>query len=191
MIEILNASQSRRAARCRNFAEISDPLPVRSANRFTAREHQKEVSAALAGWTMSGPAGGVYLFGPAGVGKTLMAGRCALIFRQRELGVLFVKAKRALDELRDYDDHANVDYWRDRLATADVLILDDLGAHRSTDYAIEELVAIFDHRDQHDLPTLITTNLDGVQLADVLGDRLADRVRGLCQSLHLDGESQR
>jgi DNA replication protein DnaC len=91
--------------------------------------------------------------------------------------------------------------------SADLLLLDDLGAERETEWAIETLYLLVDHRVKHELPTIITTNLsltefvkraDGEFSANYGDDpiycaRIYSRLRGMViGNIHvLDGDDYR
>ena len=67
------------------------------------------------------------------------------------------------------------------------MVLDDLGAERSTAYAIEQLYSIVDQRYRSGKPLIVTTNLTLDQLgkAPELGrQRIYDRVLEMCQFRH-------
>lgn len=74
---------------------------------------------------------------------------------------------------------------------AGVLILDDLGAEKPTDWAIERLFEIIDHRYNELLPTVITTNLQPKLLKTVVGERIFDRIREMCPLVSVTSPSQR
>jgi len=57
----------------------------------------------------------------------------------------------------------------------DVLILDDLGAHASTEWAEEVLFLVLDYRYRECAPTVVITNLRPEELPGRLYSRLADR----------------
>ena len=64
----------------------------------------------------------------------------------------------------------------DILADVAVLILDDLSAARSTDFAIEQLHAMIDLRYTYQRPMVFTTNHTRQSTADTLGESIASRV---------------
>lgn len=193
----MNAVESRREARCRNFERWSDPLPPRK--RIDTHSGQREAREKLGEWVeIIGAQNGTwptttgyYVFGPTGTGKTFIAAVSADTLRRYKVPVLYIKAKHVLDHLRRVKEPEHVRLWRERLSTADVLILDDIGAHGSTAYAIEELLDVVDHRATFSLPTLFTSNLDGKALFAEMGERLADRITGLCEAIEVGGESLR
>jgi DNA replication protein DnaC len=115
-----------------------------------------------AAWTFAGsPDGWLVLAGVVGCGKTHLA--AAIKNERDEHGylTLFKTAPDLLDYLRaTYAPDSNVTYDRgfDAIRNADVLILDDYGAHSSTPWAEEKLFQLLNHRFNARLPTVITTN---------------------------------
>jgi DNA replication protein DnaC len=101
------------------------------------------------------------LQGLVGCGKTHLA---AAIKNERDehgLQTLFKTAPDLLDYLRaTYAPDSNVTYDRgfDAIRNAEVVILDDYGAHSSTPWAEEKLFQLLNYRFNARLPTVITTN---------------------------------
>lgn len=58
------------------------------------------------------------------------------------------------------------------------LLLDDLGAEKTTQFTIQDLYLILSEREEWERPTLITTNLTISQIAMCLGERIASRIAG-------------
>jgi len=93
----------------------------------------------------------------------------------------FVVVPDLLDHLRSaYSPDSKVPYDElfESIRTSPILILDDLGAHSSTPWAEEKLFQLINHRYNHRLPTVITTNLTMDEL-DRLDERLASRLADL------------
>jgi DNA replication protein DnaC len=107
------------------------------------------------------PSGWLVLTGGVGCGKTHLA---AAIKNERDehgYQTLFKTAPDLLDYLRaTYAPDSNVTYDRgfDAIRNAEVLILDDYGAHSSTPWAEEKLFQLLNYRFNGRLPTVITTN---------------------------------
>lgn len=78
-----------------------------------------------------------------------------------------------------------------RARECDVLILDDLGATRATDWAAERLLALMDDRLRDERATIFTTNATGEQISDAWGHRLLDRMSYRQTVIKFTGESRR
>jgi DNA replication protein DnaC len=107
------------------------------------------------------PEGWLVLAGVVGCGKTHLAAAIKNERDERGYQTLFKTAPDLLDYLRaTYAPDSNVTYDRgfDAIRNADVLILDDYGAHSSTPWAEEKLFQLLNYRFNARLPTVITTN---------------------------------
>lgn len=60
-----------------------------------------------------------------------------------------------------------------------LLVLDDLGAEKTSEYSIATLYLILDRRIRHEKQTIITTNLSLQEIEDTLGARIASRIAGM------------
>jgi DNA replication protein DnaC len=79
-----------------------------------------------------------------------------------------------------YGHADNTDQMRilDKALLADVLLLDDLGAEKASDWTRKELVIILDERYRENRPTIVTSNLmltDG-ELRNTCGARAYSRL---------------
>ena len=107
------------------------------------------------------PDGWLSLHGPYGVGKTHLAVAAAAEREDRGDEVFFATVADLLDYLRATfapDSAVNHDDLLDRIRNADVLVLDDMGAERSTPFAEDKLFQIMGYRYEERLPTIITTS---------------------------------
>lgn len=86
------------------------------------------------------------------------------------------------------------EWYLDGFRNCDLLILDDFGMERQTDYAREQLFQLIDSRYLAGLPLIITTNLSFRELkapADLTQQRIYDRILEMCVPVCFDGESLR
>ena len=72
-----------------------------------------------------------------------------------------------------------------------VLVLDDLGVEKTTDWALQTLYIILNNRYSNFMQTIITSNLTIEEIGSKLGDRIASRIAGMCKILKLTGRDRR
>ena len=137
---------------------------------------------------------GLWLFGDVGTGKTSLA----MLVSQHAIdaghSVAIYSLPRLLAEIRDtYEDDAEHSYVQllDRLASVDLLHIDDVGAERTSPWVLEQLYAIVNARYEEERAVLITTNLERDALAEQITERTVSRLEEMCEILPLFGEDQR
>lgn len=147
--------------------------------------------------------GGVYYYGECGVGKTFLAALIAQEFLKAGKTVLFAKVPDLLSEIRSTFDGSGSEADKlNALRGVDVLILDDFGMEKPTQWAGSTLCKVLDMRyDRRDGVTIITSNLSPAELAQHLdyatdgdslnGSRIFDRCREICKPVLLKGNSRR
>lgn len=110
----------------------------------------------------------------------------------RLYGVRFVPTVGLLEEIRaSYDNDENTQELMQQYKTAKLLVLDDLGAERPTEWVRERLFDIIDYRYNECLPVVITSNANIPELRQHLGDRLCDRIRSMCKTFTVTAGSRR
>ena len=80
------------------------------------------------------------------------------------------------------------------LNVAKLLIIDDLGAERSTDYALEKVYNIIDSRYLSGKPLILTTNMtlkEMQETQDIRYKRIYDRIFEMCFPVRFAGRSWR
>ena len=85
-------------------------------------------------------------------------------------------------------------FFLDALKNCDLLILDDFGMERQTDYAQEQVFGIIDGRYLARKPLVVTTNLSVQEMkepADMTEKRIFDRILEVCVPLCFDEPSLR
>jgi DNA replication protein DnaC len=148
-------------------------------NRFRwarADRLDEDVAKEVTAWAGSpGPLPNLVLYGSVGTGKTFAAVAAARLRFDAGDEVAFWPVVELLDGLRPGGD---LEVWDQAVYDAQVLILDDLGASRATDWTDERLYALVNRRWLDERPTIVTTNIDPGQLAVALGERMASRILG-------------
>ena len=90
---------------------------------------------------------------------------------------LFVEAMR--NQYSEYSD--DIATLKERAMNCKLLILDDIGAERPSEYVCERLYDLINHRYTNMLSTIYTSNLTPIELGDRLGARIESRVRSVEQ----------
>ena len=158
-----------------------DPAVVSAARRF-ARSIDRKLDAGHGLWFM----------GPVGTGKTtlamlvskaaLAAGRTVAIYSLPDL----------LRKIRQTFDDGSHDDLFERLATVDLLHIDDIGAEQTTPWVLEELYSIVNARYEDERSIVITTNiLDREALCEQITERTVSRLTEMCDELPLLGHDRR
>lgn len=137
---------------------------------------------------------GAYLWGDTGRGKTYAAATAVRLFVESGDKGKLITAKRLLDDVRAGFDGKDKDALS-RAERYDLLALDDLGAERPTDWAIETLTRLLDTRSLRGLPTIVTSNYRIGQIRDIWGGvdgkRIASRLGGSCEIIEFKGADRR
>ena len=126
------------------------------------------------------PDGWILFTGPSGSGKTHLSVAIAEQARQQGRPLFFAFVPSLLDHLRatfSPDSPVGYDELFEQIKTVPLLVLDDLGAERSTPWAEDKLYQIIVHRHETRLPTVITTSftLDALEEAKPrIASRLVD-----------------
>lgn len=146
-----------------------------------------EVTRAKAEEWLAGPSQNMILMGPVGVGKSHAAMAIARECLARGQWVECWPIARLWRDLRPGGEEG-LERW---IVDAGVLVLDDLGSDRPTDWTTEQLFLIVDERWRRRRPIISTTNLSVVQLKETLDPRVYDRLAGRAMALQLAGGSRR
>jgi DNA replication protein DnaC len=133
--------------------------------------------------------------GSVGAGKTSLAWSClrAVVEHSPYEDVRFVNVRQLLADIRRSFSAGNGSDPTEGLVAADLLVLDDLGAERRTDWALETLATIIDGRYLAERSTVVTSNFTPAELAQHLGHddpvtglRIVSRLTEDAVQIHLD-----
>jgi DNA replication protein DnaC len=144
----------------RRFLEVSfDREPIVSLDRAVLRQ----VRAYTRSIEENLEAGrGLWFDGPVGTGKTSLAILVAKAAKDAGRSYAVFPVPRLLAEIkRTFDRDASDSYMGvfRRLCTVDLLVLDDLGAEKQTEWVLEQLYSIVNERWQDRRSIVVTTNL--------------------------------
>ncbi len=149
---------------------------------------------------------GLLLYGPVGTGKTHLSVAIAQKLLERGIGCRFADYRELLKEIQatyDPTTPATEAGVVRPLLDVEVLVLDDLGVGRATEWALETLHYILNHRYSQRRATLVTTNLEdadgrdrrqeskeprgAASLAQAVGERLRSRLHEMCRFVAVEG----
>jgi DNA replication protein DnaC len=140
---------------------------------------------------------GLLFIGETGVGKTHLAVAALNALIQRGFEGVFFDYQTLLDRIRSGYDRSSgsMDKEAYRLALdCEILLLDDLGAHRVTDWVEDTVASIITHRCNHRKPVIVTTNLPAPgretnkakdSLSDRIGARAWSRLNEMCKLVEM------
>ena len=173
-------------------------------NTFEQRNDSQKKAIRLASeFTQNFPAvdRGLLLTGPVGVGKTHLAVSIIKGLTERGFPCLFYEFGSLLKEIQDsYNSNTRTSELAvlAPVLNADLLVLDELGASKPTDWVRDTLAHIINTRYNESRLTIFTTNYpddrpsDGREtLQDRIGVRVRSRIFEMCRTLAMDGEDFR
>lgn len=134
---------------------------------------------------------GLLLYGDTGTGKSFFAGCIGNALIDNGVSVLATSITRLINQLFNAENKNAL--LRD-ICSYDLLIIDDLGAERSTDYAIEQVYTVIDERYKSNRPIICTTNEEPEKIAnapDVQHKRIYDRILEMCTPVKVEGQRRK
>jgi DNA replication protein DnaC len=149
---------------------------------------------------------GLLLVGETGTGKTHLAVAALKALLEKGHEGVFFDYQNLLDRIRSGYDRtsgaSDKEAYRSAL-DADILLLDDLGSHRVTDWVEDIVTSMITYRCNHRKPLIATTNVsdDNVMeykdaggvvvsrktLAEVIGTRARSRLHEMCRVVKMPG----
>ncbi len=132
------------------------------------------------------------LLGPTGVGKTYQAFGALRYLAPTGVRLAWTATSSA-DLYAALRPRAGVDSETEfrRFAHARLLVLDDLGAAKSSEWTEEINFRLVNHRYENQLPTILTSNVLPKELSDRVGDRVASRLIEMCDRVVIQGADRR
>ena len=144
---------------------------------------------------------GLFITGTYGVGKTYLASCIANETIKNKNTVVFGTLIQLLDYIKDtYKDSDMSDKeYLNLYSSVDLLIIDDLGKEKPTEWVLEKLFLIVNNRYNNYLPIVITTNYNRNQLRERLCvnknysmvDSIISRLYEMCGGIEIKDEDHR
>ena len=159
-----------------------NPKQIRMAKRYV--QHWEE---------MQKNSTGLLLWGDVGTGKSFIAGCIANALLDKGVPVIMTNFARLLNKLTDMyagDRNAYIDSFK----RYPLMIIDDLGVERNSEFAREQVFSVIDSRYRSKLPMIVTTNLTLEELQhpeDLSRSRIYDRILERCLPIRVNDQNIR
>lgn len=135
---------------------------------------------------------GLLLCGSVGTGKSFLAAAIANELISQGTPCLMTNFSRIISRISE--KFGGDQQYLDNLNRFDLLIIDDLGAERDTEYMWEKVMDVIDARYRAGLPLIVTTNLNPKDLydpSDIRRQRVFSRLKEMCIFLEVNGVDRR
>lgn len=135
---------------------------------------------------------GLLLYGPVGTGKTFFAACIANALIDTGVDVMMTSFARIVNHMQGSFEGRQE--YLDSLVRHPLLVIDDLGTERGSDYMLEQVYSVINARYQTGLPLILTTNISIGEIkepADLKYQRIYDRVLEMCHPVEITGRSRR
>ena len=138
-------------------------------------------------------AAGLLFWGNVGTGKTYIAACIANALIDRGVQVMMTNFSRVLSDLPGMFS-GDRNRYIDSFNQYPLLIIDDLGVERGSEFALEQVFNIIDSRYRAKLPLIVTTNLTLQELKNpdsLAKARIYDRVLERCVPIRINNRNIR
>ncbi|MHA6251426.1 primosomal protein DnaI [Oceanobacillus sp. CAU 1775] len=149
------------------------------------------------------PSKGLYLHGIFGVGKTFLLGALANELKKFNVSSTLIYMPEFVREIKASFKDDSVNEKIDLFKTADILMLDDIGAESQSAWFRDEILSsILQYRMMEGLPVFFTSNLTLEQMEDHLAStrsgteklkagRIIQRIQQVSEIVHVPGYNRR
>lgn len=174
----LIAQQQRQAAELKRKAAM---VPKRYHNLESDR---KDILAQVTDYKS------FFIWGSTGTGKTVLAASIAKKHdnvRWESYPALIMKLQSMYRSEKDAPHEYAVEVARFN----GLLVLDDIGAEKLTEFVRQTTYFILNEREQNLLPIVITSNYSLIEIDKLIDSRVSSRIGGICEVVKLSGRDLR
>ena len=138
---------------------------------------------------------GLFLTGTVGTGKTHLLAAIidyiARIYKRKINRVMYFTSTGLLNEIRNSYNNNESEEFVHKVKNCSLLLIDDFGAEKTTDWVLETYFEIIDFRYANLKPTIIATNLTDKEIKEKLSERIMSRIYECCKGIKLTGKDYR
>jgi DNA replication protein DnaC len=171
---------------------ISDKRAIES-DFFEVCDENVDGYNAVIDWIKNPSSIGLYLFGPCGVGKTLLATK--IILESKAESKLIISEsdiyKRLTPRINNPIRQEEIDEEMSRFKNVELLIVDDLGVAMASPWETKTLFEILSYRIDKALPTFFTSNETPKSLRNSIDKRNVSRISELATPCPVGGKDHR
>lgn len=136
----------------------------------------------------------VFCYGPAGTGKTQFIATLAKHYIRNRYGVIWLSYPvyvMRLQTMYRNDTKDPYEYVMNVATTEKILILDDIGIEKQTDFLRQTIYMLVNQRYERQEVTLITSNKTLTEIDNIIHPGISSRIAGMCQVLEFKGRDLR
>lgn len=171
-------------------------IPARFLNKtlenFRARDRErrellKNAQSYVKAFTLKNDnKNGLLLSGEVGCGKTHVAVGVLREIIMKGYSGMYYNSPDLLRDIRatfDRSSETTEDDLLEMVTSIDLLVFDDVGAERMTEFVLDRFYLIVNERYENAKPVIVTTNLNEATLEEHLGPRIVSRLSEMCGKL--------
>ena len=144
---------------------------------------------------------GIIITGESGVGKTHLASSVANKLIENDKIVLIGRLSQLLDIIKETfkNSEKSENELIELYSNVDMLIIDDLGTEKISNWALDKLYTIIENRNENRLPIIITTRFDKDELIErfklaedkALSDAVISKLYQMCYGITLKNKKEK
>lgn len=138
---------------------------------------------------------GLFIWGKVGTGKSVLAASFAKTYISEGRQLIWINYTAFIMKLQKaFNNELMEDPYtiaEDTAKFPGILIIDDFGAEKLTDFVRQITYYILNEREQRLLPTIITSNFSLAQIDEMIDVRISSRIAGMCKVVELTGDDKR
>lgn len=182
--EDAEALKAEKAKKLREESNLGIRFSKRTFESFDATVDEKAYNKCLAycDTYRDSERNSLLIVGGYGSGKTHLAASISNRLMDNGIPVLFDTFDGHLNRLK-LEFHGGKNVYLQQMQTVDMLVLDDIGKEKQTEWSQSIMFSVINYRYEHLLPIIMTTNLTNEALAEYLGGAVWSRLCEMCNGV--------